>query len=89
MAPGYLGKDPDLCCPLFSFVVFWFEIGDMGMNYIRENEMLPIVAAVERLESSAAQAGLSSEDLIDLLQGDMDLEHLMSYVTAVLTKRLN
>jgi len=43
------------------------------MNYIHETEMLPIVAAVERLESSAAEAGLSSEDLIDLLQGGMNL----------------
>jgi hypothetical protein len=59
------------------------------MNYLYESEMMPIVAAVERLESSAAQAGLSSEDLIELLQDGMNLEHVMSYVAAVLTKRLN
>ena len=59
------------------------------MNYMHETEMLPIVAAVERLESSAAEAGLSPEDLIDLLQDGMNLEHVMSYVTAVLSKRLN
>ena len=59
------------------------------MNYLCDSEMMPIVAAVERLESSAAQAGLSSEDLIDLLQSGMELEHVMSYVSAVLTKRLN
>jgi hypothetical protein len=59
------------------------------MNYLSESEMMPIVAAVERLESSAAEAGLSSEDLIDLLQDGLNLEHVMSYVSAVLTKRLN
>ncbi|HZQ69714.1 MAG TPA: hypothetical protein VFA68_14420 [Terriglobales bacterium] len=59
------------------------------MDYLRENEFMPIVDAVERLEASAAQAGLSSEDLIALLQNGMDLDNVLSYVTAVLSKRLN
>ena len=59
------------------------------MNYLCESEMMPIVAAVERLESSAAQAGLSPEDLIDLLQGGLNLDHVLSYVSAVLNKRVN
>ena len=59
------------------------------MNYLCENEMLPIAAAVERLEHSAKQAGLSPDDLIDLLQNGMDLEHVISYVAAVLNRQVN
>jgi hypothetical protein len=51
--------------------------------------MLPITAAVERLEHSAKQAGLSPDDLIDLLQNGMDLEHVISYVAAVLNRQVN
>jgi hypothetical protein len=59
------------------------------MNYLYETEMLPTDAAVERLAAIVAEAGLSADDLIDLLQGGMELEHVMSYVSAVLTRKLN
>jgi hypothetical protein len=47
------------------------------------------VAAVEELENAAAEAGLSSDDLIRLLQDGLDVDHVLSYVAAVVTNRLN
>lgn len=59
------------------------------MNDLCVRSMMPIVAAVEELENAAAEAGLSSDDLIRLLQDGLDVDHVLSYVAAVVTNRLN
>jgi len=59
------------------------------MNYLRDSETLPIDAAMERLADTVAQAGLSADDLVKLLHDGMELDHVMSYVSAVLSRRWN
>ncbi len=59
------------------------------MDFFYEGGMAPLVSAVEQFENVAGQAGLSSEDLISLLQEHLDLENVMSYVNAVLRNRMN
>ena len=59
------------------------------MNYLYDCETMPVDAAVERLANTVAKAGLSADDLVDLLQEGMDLDHVMSYVSAVLNRQWN
>jgi hypothetical protein len=51
--------------------------------------MMPIDAALEKLAATVARAGLSADDLVCLLHDGMELDHVMSYVSAVLTRQWN
>lgn len=59
------------------------------MNYLCDSETMPIDAAVERLADTVARAGLSADDVLQLLHHGMNLDDVMSYVSAVLNRRWN
>jgi hypothetical protein len=53
------------------------------------NDQAAIYSAVEILEQAATRMGLTSAQMDDLLESELDVEHLAEYITAVVSKRMN
>lgn len=58
------------------------------MDYYLKNEY-PSLLEVERLERVAELAGLTRDDLLNLLDEGLEVEQLMSYVNAAICNRMN
>ena len=45
--------------------------------------------AGEMLQEVAARMGWSTAEMAELLDSELDIDHLLEYVTAVISKRMN
>ena len=50
---------------------------------------IPIFTMVERLQETSQQVGLSEDDVVGLLASGLDVLDVVSYVEAVLSKRVH
>jgi len=53
------------------------------------NDQGPTYSAGEILEQAATRIGLTSAQMEDLLESDLDVDQLLDYITAVVSKRMN
>jgi hypothetical protein len=47
------------------------------------------LSAAEALEMAAARIGLSPKQLVDLLESGLEIDHLVDYIDAVVSHRMN
>jgi hypothetical protein len=53
------------------------------------NEQISISSASQLLEQAAARMGLTTLQMAELLESDLDVDELLSYIDAVVTNRMN
>ena len=49
----------------------------------------PTYSATEILEQAATRIGLTPAQMEYLLESELDVDHLLDYITAVVSKRMN
>jgi len=57
------------------------------MTFNREQQQTSTMA--ELLERASAGTGFSPDEMEDLLDCELDTDHLLEYITAVTSKRMN
>jgi hypothetical protein len=55
---------------------------------IFDNEAVPVTLVVELLEASA-RTGLTLAQIEELVNSELDTDHLLQYITAVVSRRMN
>lgn len=50
---------------------------------------MPEYTAGEMLQEAAARMGWSTAEMAQLLDSELEIDHLLDYITAVISKRMN
>ena len=57
---------------------------------IFDYELMPIhLGEQQLLEQASARTGFTPVEIVDLVDCDLDTEHLLGYITAVMSNRMN
>jgi len=54
-----------------------------------DHDQVPIHHVVQMLEQASATTGFSAAEIVDLVDCELDTGHLLEYITAVLSNRMN
>ena len=54
-----------------------------------DDKMQPAYSMVTLLEEAAARTGFSASEMEDLLESELNTDHLLEYITAVVSDRMN
>jgi hypothetical protein len=56
---------------------------------IFDSNPIPAPTVADIIEQAAARIGLSRSEMEDLLECELDTDHLLNYITAVVSDRMN
>jgi hypothetical protein len=73
------------CCPFFDFIAATYK-DDLIMNC---KCRMFLFNDVELFHEKSAQVGLTEDDIWDLVASGMEVSHLVEYVDAMLSSRVN
>ena len=59
------------------------------MAMTSNSDQVPTQSMAELLEMASARTGFTPAEMEDLLDCELDTDHLLSYITAVTSKRMN
>ena len=56
---------------------------------IFEYDMVPLRSVTQMLEQASARTGFTPAQIVALIDCDLDTDHLLDYITAVMSNRMN
>ncbi len=56
---------------------------------IFEYDMVPLRSVTQMLEQASARTGFTPAQIVALIDCDLDTDHLLDYITAVMSDRMN
>jgi len=54
-----------------------------------EHDPVPLHHVTQLLEQASARTGFTPAQIVDLIDCDLDTDHLLDYITAVMSNRMN
>ena len=87
------GGGPGLSCS----ALFFFDFGSCSARKRRNGESkfmeckhhMPLVQTVQQLGEVSSRAGLTEDQVVNLLAAGLEVEHVLEYVNAVLSHRVH
>jgi hypothetical protein len=70
-------------CPAFTPTTNGFQ--EHAMNFYRSQA----TDYSDLLQEAAARTGFSASEMQELLESELNVDHLLSYITAVVSNRMN